>query len=258
MTPSRRRLAALCLGASRRGGRVRPGGADRLRGRAGREGRGVSAVLGGARDHAPGRRELPCRPRAGGSHRRRRGRRRVDRGRAERHRGHGDLRPVLPARAQAPLLDAVRRDHRARGEGLRHRRGPRLGAHPGGVQLRAARRFAQGRARPDAADAGDRPETVGPQALRPRREREGRRPVPARARRPVRAAAGPRAGGVQRGRGGRGNLRRRASLSGDGRLRQPHPPVVPACGIDRRARGAPAAAPPETADPRLETRGSRD
>ncbi len=103
-----------------------------------------------------GRRELP----------RRAGEGRPDRGR----RGRGRSVVVEPdaplpggpfdlsyrRRSQAPLRHAVRRAHRARGEGVRRRRGARLGADPRRVELRAARRLAQGRPRPDAADARDR------------------------------------------------------------------------------------------------------
>ena len=86
------------------------------------------------------------------------------------------------AGAQAPLRHALRRAHRPRGEEAEHRRVVRLGADPRRVELRAARRLAQGRARPDAAHAGDRAAPVGAQALRPGVQRPRRRALPARAR----------------------------------------------------------------------------
>ena len=207
----------------------------------------------GARDHAPGRRQLPGRPRARGAHRRRRGRRRVDRGR-----GRAPSRPCGPSTCPTgPSASPSSRRRTTRSSSARRR------AYDIDASLVSALIRAESNYEPRAVSRkGARglmqlmPATARrlsvPQALRPRLERARRRAVPARARRPLRAAPGPRARGVQRGRGRGGDLRRRAALPGDGRLREPDPPVVSAAESTVARAEAPAAAPPE---PR--TRGSR-
>ena len=226
-------------------GRVRLAGEDgrrahRLRRRPGREGGVLQAAFGGARDLSARRRKLPRGARARRADRGRRGRRRY------RARGAGALslrrsvRSVLFGRAPSALRNRVRRDHREGVPGVQHRRRTRLRADSRRVELPAARRVAQGRARPDAAHAGHGQAAFGALVVRPGVQRPGRSAVSARARGPLRPPPRARAGGVQRGRRRGRDLRRRPALPRDRGLRRPDHDLV-----EGRRAGAPS--PPRSA-----------